>query len=124
MSVLIVEDYRNLGRYFQLALAALKIESRNVASAEAALVVARFDRPQLILADLGLPGESGLVMARYFKDEPDLAAIPIIAVTAFDEQWDPKEVREAGCEELLIKPVLTEQLLEVVRKYLPASAKR
>src|SRR6266700_3422414 len=48
-----------------------------------ALELARKHRPDLILMDIQLPEVSGLEVTKRLKDDPELKAIPVVAVTAF-----------------------------------------
>src|SRR5262249_8139360 len=48
-----------------------------------ALALARKHRPDLILMDIQLPEVSGLEVTKWLKDDPELKAIPVVAVTAF-----------------------------------------
>jgi two-component system cell cycle response regulator DivK len=53
-----------------------------------ALHLAREHRPDLILMDIQLPEVSGLEVTRWIKEDADLRAIPVIAVTAFAMKGD------------------------------------
>jgi len=41
---------------------------------------------------------SGLEVTRWIKDDPELRAIPVVAVTAFAMKGDEERIREGGCE--------------------------
>ena len=119
MSILIVEDYTNLGQFFRLVLDKRGFETRRVCSTEEALIAVRAERPELILADLALPGQSGLALVRYLQAEPELASIPVIATTADDITWPRKEMLAAGCVDYLVKPVYGPDLVNAVSRHLP-----
>jgi CheY-like chemotaxis protein len=121
MHVLIVEDHEPLAAFFRAALATRGIESRCVLSGEAACAAIAARCPSLILTDLNLPGESGLVFVQRLKADPGLAGIPVVAITADDLQWSRDDLLDAGCADHLLKPVLLKRLLEVVGRYFPVS---
>ncbi|OAN54329.1 two-component system response regulator, partial [Paramagnetospirillum marisnigri] len=75
-------------------------------------------RPNLILLDIQLPGVSGLDIARVLKEDAELQAIPIIAVTAFAMKGDEERVLESGCDAYLAKPISIEKLLNKVTEFL------
>ncbi|MDH3250845.1 MAG: response regulator, partial [Acidimicrobiia bacterium] len=66
------------------ALAAL--DCRIVAAHDAATAMDAMlaDRPDLVLLDVMMPGESGLALCRRMRSHPDLIDVPVILVTALD----------------------------------------
>src|SRR3569832_1072122 len=68
------------------------------ASAEEALALLRGYRPQLILADIQLPGIDGLEMTRRIKRDPSTSEIIVVALTAFAMKGDEQRAIEAGCD--------------------------
>jgi len=58
-----------------------------------ALALARRERPDLIVMDLGMPGMDGWEAARRLKADPQTADIPIIALTAWDEEPARRDAR-------------------------------
>src|SRR5262249_4598187 len=63
--------------------------------------LARKRRPDLILRDIQLPEVSGLEVTKWLKEDPELQAIPVVAVTAFAMKGDEERIREGGCEAYL-----------------------
>ncbi len=83
-----------------------------------ALKMARSERPDLILMDIQLPEVSGLEVTKWIKEDDDLKAIPIIAVTAFAMKGDEEKIREGGCEAYIAKPISVTNFLETVAQFL------
>ena len=79
--------------------------------------LARQHRPDLIIMDIQLPEISGLDITRQLKADPDLKAIPVVAVTAFAMRGDEQRIRAEGCEAYLSKPISVQSFLDTVRKY-------
>lgn len=74
--------------------------------------------PNLILMDINLPGGSGVEVIRRIKQEPSIAQIPVIAITADDSRENREQCFAAGCVTVLLKPVPRLLLLDTIRKYL------
>jgi CheY-like chemotaxis protein len=67
--------------------------------------MARVDRPDLILMDLGLPVLDGWTATRLLKEMPDTRAIPVIALSAHTMAGDRERALAAGCDDYHAKPV-------------------
>jgi len=80
--------------------------------------IARTNRPDLILMDIQLPEVSGLEVTKWIKEDDNLRAIPVVAVTAFAMKGDEEKIREGGCEAYISKPISVTQFLETVQRFL------
>ncbi len=89
------------------------IEANN---GEVALDALARQRPDLILMDVQLPKLSGLEVTRRIRSDPDLAAIPVIAITSFALSGDDRRALEAGCNAYIAKPFRPRELLEMIRR--------
>ena len=77
--------------------------------------------PDLIITDLLLPDMSGLRLTRMIRADPMLRDIPVLAMSAFSVPEDLQDVRDAGCDGFLTKPVsLAAVRREVARLLVPA----
>jgi two-component system CheB/CheR fusion protein len=74
-------------------------------SGEEALRMLHGWRPDLILADLGLPGIDGFEFLRRARKMPLMAEVPAFAVTGFGSEEDIRRGREAGFAGHFVKPV-------------------
>lgn len=61
--------------------------------------------PDLIVTDLLLPDMSGLRLTRMIRADPMLRDIPVLATSAFSVPEDLEDVRDAGCDGFLAKPM-------------------
>jgi PAS domain S-box-containing protein len=75
-----------------------------------ALVMARQQRPQVVLLDIGLPGIDGYEVARRMRDVPGLRDAVLVALTGYGHEEDRRRSREAGFDRHLVKPVNVEDL--------------
>ena len=106
--VLVVDDDRDIR---ELLVEFLASEGYDVASApdgRRALAEARAHRPDVILLDLMMPIMSGWEFREAQLGDPELADIPVVVVTAFEESLDGTE--------LLRKPFLVEDVLDAVQR--------
>ena len=65
-----------------------------------------------------LPEVSGLEVTKWLKEDPELKAIPVVAVTAFAMKGDEERIREGGCEAYLSKPISVAKFIETIRRFL------
>ncbi len=87
-------------------------------TAEAAITLARQERPALILMDIQLPGKTGYEATRQLKADAATAAISIVAVTAQAMRGEEAKARAAGCDAFVAKPVNTQTLRATLRRLL------
>ena len=117
-SVLIVEDNELNMKLFHDLLDAQGYGTLQTRSGVDALTIARRHRPDLILMDIQLPEVSGLEVTKWIKDDPELHAIPVIAITAFAMKGDEERIRQGGCEAYLSKPISVAKFIETIRQFL------
>lgn len=117
-SILIVEDNELNIKLFHDLLEAQGYEIYQTSDGLEALKMAREFRPDLILMDIQLPEVSGLEVTKWLKEDDDLKAIPVVAVTAFAMKGDEEKVREGGCEAYIAKPISVNHFLETIEQFL------
>jgi two-component system cell cycle response regulator DivK len=93
-TVLIVEDNELNMKLFHDLLEAHGYRTIQTRNGLDALILARTYRPDLVLMDIHLPEVSGLEVVKWLKDDDELRAIPIIAVTAFAMKGDEERIRQ------------------------------
>jgi two-component system, cell cycle response regulator DivK len=113
-SVLVVEDNPT-----NMALATLLLKSAGhvvlgATDAEAGLLLARAEKPNLILMDIQLPGMDGLAATVLLKQGDATRAIPVIALTALAMKGDEERIRAAGCDAYIMKPMRYRDFLMTV----------
>jgi len=87
---------------------------------ETALDVMREASPQVVLMDMNLPVKDGWTASREAQLDPNLQAIPIIALTAHAMEEDKARALEAGCCDYATKPVDFPALLTKIGAQLDA----
>jgi two-component system cell cycle response regulator DivK len=81
------------------------------------------ERPSLILLDINLPDIDGLEVTARIKSDPELALIPIVALTANAMHGDRERCLSAGCDGYIPKPITKNELLTTVAHFLNVAAK-
>lgn len=115
--ILVVEDNELNMKLFCDLLEAHDYETMQTRDGTTVLDMARLRRPDLILMDIQLPEISGLDVTRMLKNDPDLHAIPVVAVTAFAMKGDEERIREGGCQAYIAKPISVQRFIETVRQF-------
>src|SRR5262252_1423388 len=117
-TVMIVEDNELNMKLFHDLLEAHGYYPIGTRNGIEALDFARKHRPDLILMDIQLPEVSGLEVTKWLKEDPELKAIPVVAVTAFAMRGDEEHIREGGCEAYLSKPISVPKFIDTIRRFL------
>ena len=99
----------------------LLVEDYDVFEAEdgpAGIEIALREKPDLILMDMNLPDLDGYEMTRRMRAIPELADIPIIAMTANVMQGDREKTLAAGCSGYIPKPIDVDELPNQIARFL------
>lgn len=111
LRILIVEDNSDAARSLQVLLGLMGYEVSVVADGKAGIEAAKTNRPDVIMSDLGLPGEyDGYQLAQRLRSESDLADIHLIAISGYGQPEDRKRSHDAGFDQHLVKPVDIQRL--------------
>ncbi len=99
----------------------LFVEGYEVLEAEDGIIgteIARQEHPDLILMDMNLPGVDGYELTRRIRSTPELADIPIVAMTANVMEGDREKTLAAGCVGYIPKPIDVDELPRQVAHFL------
>jgi DNA-binding response OmpR family regulator len=113
--ILIVEDDQDMRRALNVRLRANNYDTAFASDAVEALSIARKEKPDLVLLDLGLPGGDGFMVMDRMKDIASLSCLPVIVVSARDSEGNEDRALSAGAEAFFQKPVDNEQLIAAIR---------
>lgn len=116
--ILVIEDHEDNRRIARDLLTKMGYVVLEAARGDLGVEMAEVERPDLILMDIQLPGIDGYEATRRIKANPELAAVPIIAVTSFALHGDEAKALAAGCDAYLAKPVSPRALLAKIRELL------
>jgi CheY-like chemotaxis protein len=76
-------------------------------------------RPDILLLDIGMPVLDGFAVVRKIRENPRLATLPVLAVTAFAMQGDREKILNSGFDGYLSKPVNAALLVEELKRLVP-----
>jgi two-component system phosphate regulon response regulator PhoB len=84
-SVLVVDDEPAILRMIAVVLRQMGLEPWTTTSAEQALAFLDSARPDLVIADVFLPGLDGLELTRRIKAKEELASVPVLLISAYGQ---------------------------------------
>jgi len=122
--VLIVEDDDDLRRGLTRRLQNSGYEIVQATDGVAAISVARRERPDVVLLDLGLPAGSGLIVLERYANLPDLSTIPVVVLTGRDPRIAEPATRKFHVAAFLQKPADNKDLVEAIERALRTQTAR
>ncbi len=88
--------------------------------AEALDRITNGSRPDAIISDMNMPSMDGVAFARHVRAVPDMRFTPLLILSVITDKTRRLEAKSAGATGWLVKPVQSDQLLEVLGRVLPA----
>jgi len=117
--VLLVED-NEVNQYlvrFVLEKGGLRVVT--AANGREAIELARRERPDLILMDIQMPVMDGYEATVQLKADPELRAIPVVALTAYAMPHEREQAMAAGCAGHFEQPIDTGTFVAQIESFLP-----
>jgi len=115
MRILVVEDQDSIRRMIEALVQGRGYQVTAVASGAKAIDVASTDPPDLVLLDLMMPGQyDGFEVCRRLRAEPATRKIPIVVITAMDDDGARTRAAEAGASAFYTKPFSPIALLKEI----------
>jgi CheY-like chemotaxis protein len=96
--LLLADDSVTIQRVIELTFADEDVQVVVVGDGRQAIERVRAERPDIVLADVGMPERDGYEVAAFIKNDPELAQIPVLLLTGAFEPLDEGRARAAGCE--------------------------
>ena len=120
--ILVVDDSDDTREMMTKLLELESFEVVTAADGRAGFAVAKSQLPDLILTDINMPNLNGIEMIRLLRDEPELNAVPIMAITAYG-QGVAREAIDAGANDATTKPIDFDTLIRGIRRLLDSSGR-
>jgi two-component system response regulator len=117
--VLLVEDFEDSRTGLSKLLEIEGYEVLEAVDGAQAIDIAIKSKPDIILMDLSLPVIDGLTAAKKIKESEGMNEVPIIALTAHDQEDVQQLTKAVGCADFVTKPVNFSALVALMAKYLP-----
>ena len=122
-TLLLADDSVTIQRVIELTFADEDVTVVAVSDGDQAIERLEASPPDIVLADIGMPGKNGYEVAQYIRRSPKLAHIPVVLLTGAFEPVDQARANEAGCDGVLAKPFEPQLVIGRVKELL-ARARR
>lgn len=125
--ILIIDDERSVVAYLETLLQDNGYETATAENGRVGFEKAKSERPDLVCLDITMPEESGIRFYRNLREDPELAAIPVVIVTAVTgDGGDPEPFKKfissrkqvPAPEAFFSKPIDRQEFLEKIAKIL------
>ncbi len=124
VKVLVVDDDADTCHMLKFALKKHGASVETVTSASEALRALAEEKPEVLIADINMPGEDGYSLIKRVRLLPDdrLSSIPAVAVTAMTRAEDTERALSAGFQMHLPKPIDISELVESIARLVSRSS--
>jgi CheY-like chemotaxis protein len=113
--LLLADDSVTIQKVIELTFADEDIEVIAVSNGSQAISLAPVERPDIVLADVGMPERDGYEVAAFIKRTPGLSHIPVLLLTGAFEPIDEGRAKAAGCDGVLVKPFEPQMVINRVK---------
>ena len=118
MKILVCEDQDSIRRMIEALVQARGYQVTAVASGAKALDVALTSPPDLVLLDLMLPGQyDGFEVCRRLRSDPSTRSIPVVIISALDDDDSRARATQAGATAYYTKPFSPIALLKEIDRF-------
>jgi len=116
--LLLADDSVTIQRVIELTFADEDIQVIAVGDGQQAIARIDAERPDVVLADIGMPERDGYEVAAHVKGNPQTAHIPVLLLTGAFEPIDEARARAVGCDGVLVKPFEPQMVINRVKDLL------
>jgi CheY-like chemotaxis protein len=120
--LLLADDSVTIQRVIELTFADEDVEVIAVGDGQKAIERIEADRPDIVLADVGMPERDGYEVAAFVKNSAHLAHIPVLLLTGAFEPVDEQRAGAVGCDGVLAKPFEPHMVITRVKELLAGGA--
>ena len=121
-TILLADDSVTIQKVVAISFAGEDAAVVTVDNGDDAITRAREIRPDIVLADVVMPGKNGYEVCEAIKGDPELAQIPVLLLTGTFEAFDESRAREVGSAGHIAKPFEAQSLISEVRRLTDAAA--
>ncbi len=120
--ILIVDDNQAMVEALSIVVGSRGHDAQTALGGEEALSLVKYDMPDVMLLDLNMPGLDGFETLDRLRTMPGGKDLPVLIITALDDEDLEGKVAEAGGAALLRKPVDVNHLADQIEVYAAATA--
>jgi len=121
-TLLLADDSVTIQKVVGISLANEDIQLVTVENGDDAVARARESRPDIVLADIVMPGKNGYEVCEAIKGDPALQGVPVLLLTGTFEAFDAERARDVGADGHITKPFEAQGLVDQVNQLLARSA--
>ena len=114
--LLLADDSVTTQRVIELTFSHEDMQVITAGDGEEAIARITQDRPDIVLADIGMPKRSGYDVAAFIKSDPALAHIPVLLLAGAFEPVDDAKANQVGSNGVLVKPFEPQHVIARVRE--------
>ena len=116
--LLLADDSVTIQKVIELTFADEDVSVTAVGNGQLAMDRIRAERPDIVLADVGMPERDGYEVAAFIKNTPEYAHIPVLLLTGAFEPVDEARAKAVRCDGVLAKPFEPQLLITKVKELL------
>ena len=116
--LLLADDSVTIQRVIEMTFSGEDVQVLAVSDGEEAIARIAAEKPDIVLADIGMPKRSGYEVSAFVKGRPELAHIPVLLLAGAFEPVDEAKAKEVGCDGVLVKPFEPQHVIARVRELL------
>ena len=118
--ILLADDSPTIRRLVRQTFADGSFEIAEVSNGDAAIKAFEEARPNVVLADIYMPGKNGYEVCSYVRSHATLGATPVVLLVGAFDAFDEDIAKKAGATANITKPFEPSALIELVKSLVPA----
>ena len=122
--LLLADHSTTIQRVIELTFSGEDVQVIAVSDGEQAIQRIPLEKPDIVLADIGISRRNGYEVAAFVKQHPELSHVPVLLLAGAFEPVDEARARQVRCDGVLIKPFEPQQVIARVRELIDTGATR
>ncbi len=114
LKIFVADDSVTIQKIVSLAFSGEDVVIQAVSDGNAALDALQSFKPDIVLADVFMPGCNGYEVCARIKEDPALSHVPVVLLVGTFEPFDEAEASRVQCDASLTKPFDTSELIQTV----------
>jgi len=102
--ILLADDSAAIRNEIEFRFAEEGIDVTAVSDGDAAMMAFVQNEPDLVIADVSMPGAGGLQICEMIKQDESTQMIPVVLLTGYYESFDPQDAERVGADSYFVKP--------------------